>query len=73
MLEFGLSLPNRGVLFGATSPEEMINLAERADRSGAFDSVWVGDGLISKPRLDWLVLLSALAARPEPVRLGCAA
>lgn len=70
MVEFGLSLPNRGVLFGATSPEEMIGLAERADRSGMFDSVWVGDGLISKPRLDSLVSLSALAARTKRVRLG---
>ena len=39
---FGLSLPNRGVLFGATSTDELLELAAAADASGAFDSVWVG-------------------------------
>jgi alkanesulfonate monooxygenase SsuD/methylene tetrahydromethanopterin reductase-like flavin-dependent oxidoreductase (luciferase family) len=67
---FGLSLPNRGVLFGATSVDELIELAERAEASGAFDSVWVGDSLFAKPRLESLVLLSAIAARTRRVRLG---
>src|SRR5262245_30105026 len=67
---FGLSLPNRGVLFGATSVDELIEVAEAAEASGAFDSVWVGDSLFAKPRLESLVLLSALAARTRRVRLG---
>src|SRR5262245_51384211 len=67
---FGLSLPNRGVLFGATSVYELIELAEAAEASGAFDSVWVGDSLFAKPRLDSLVLLSAIAASAQRVRLG---
>jgi alkanesulfonate monooxygenase SsuD/methylene tetrahydromethanopterin reductase-like flavin-dependent oxidoreductase (luciferase family) len=66
----GLSLPNRGVLFGATSVDEMYSLTERAERSGYFGSVWVGDGLIAKPRLEATEMLSALAARTEKVRLG---
>jgi len=48
----GLSLPNRGVLFGATTVEELLELPELAESSGAFTSVWVGDGLIAKPRLE---------------------
>jgi alkanesulfonate monooxygenase SsuD/methylene tetrahydromethanopterin reductase-like flavin-dependent oxidoreductase (luciferase family) len=67
---FGLSLPNRGVLFGATSVDELLDLAAEADASGAFDSVWVGDSLFAKPRLESLVLLSAIAARTRRVRLG---
>jgi alkanesulfonate monooxygenase SsuD/methylene tetrahydromethanopterin reductase-like flavin-dependent oxidoreductase (luciferase family) len=67
---FGLSLPNRGVLFGATSTDELLELAAAADASGAFDSVWVGDSLFAKPRLESLVLLSAIAARTRRVRLG---
>lgn len=66
----GLSLPNRGVLFGATSVDEIYSLTEWAEHSGYFDSVWVGDGLIAKPRLEAIAMLSALAARTERVRLG---
>jgi alkanesulfonate monooxygenase SsuD/methylene tetrahydromethanopterin reductase-like flavin-dependent oxidoreductase (luciferase family) len=67
---FGLSLPNRGVLFGATSTDELLEIAAEADASGAFDSVWVGDSLFAKPRLEALVLLAAIAARTRRVRLG---
>lgn len=66
----GLSLPNRGLLFDAITIPEMYQLAERADRSGLFDSVWVGDGLIAKPRLESVTALAALAARTTRVRLG---
>jgi alkanesulfonate monooxygenase SsuD/methylene tetrahydromethanopterin reductase-like flavin-dependent oxidoreductase (luciferase family) len=67
---YGLSLPNRGVLFGATSVDELLALSEQADASGAFDSIWVGDSLFAKPRLESLVLLGAIAARTRRVRLG---
>ncbi len=68
-LRFGLSLPNRAVLFGV-SPSVLIEAAEQADASGAFDSVWVGDNFLSKPRLESIVTLSALAARTRRVKLG---
>src|SRR5215813_6717339 len=67
---YGLSLPNRGVLFGATSVDELLALSEEADRSAVFDSIWVGDSLFAKPRLESLVLLAAIAARTRRVRLG---
>jgi alkanesulfonate monooxygenase SsuD/methylene tetrahydromethanopterin reductase-like flavin-dependent oxidoreductase (luciferase family) len=67
---YGLSLPNRGILFGATSVDELIELSERAEASGAFESIWVGDSIFIKPRLESLVLLSAIAARTRTVRLG---
>src|SRR5262245_23835840 len=67
---YGLSLPNRGVLFGATSVDELLEISERGEASGAFDSIWVGDSLFIKPRLESLMLLSAIAARTRRVRLG---
>jgi alkanesulfonate monooxygenase SsuD/methylene tetrahydromethanopterin reductase-like flavin-dependent oxidoreductase (luciferase family) len=67
---YGLSLPNRGILFGATSVDELLEVSERAEASGAFDSVWVGDSFFIKPRLESLMLLSAIAARTRRVRLG---
>jgi alkanesulfonate monooxygenase SsuD/methylene tetrahydromethanopterin reductase-like flavin-dependent oxidoreductase (luciferase family) len=66
---FGLTLPNRGVIIGATTVAEMLEMAEWAD-SGGWDSVWVGDSIFAKPRLDAMVLLGALAARTKRVRLG---
>jgi len=66
---FGLTLPNRGVVIGATTVPEMLEMAVWADDAG-WDSVWVGDSILAKPRLDALVLLGALAARTRRVRLG---
>src|SRR5215469_18634241 len=66
---FGLTLPNRGVIIGATTVDEMLTMAEWAESAG-WDSVWVGDSILAKPRLDAIVLLGALAARTKRVRLG---
>lgn len=68
-VSFGLSLPNRAVLFG-TPVEALLTAAERAEESGLFDSVWVGDNLLSKARLEAIVTLSAIAARTRRIRLG---
>ncbi len=69
-MKFGLTLPNRGVLFGAITAEQMLEIAEIADRSGLFQSIWVGDSLFGKPRMESITLLSGLAARTKHVRLG---
>src|SRR5712691_4379489 len=66
---FGLTLPNRGLIIGATTVPEMLEVAEMAESAG-WDSVWVGDSIFAKPRLDAIVLLGALAARTKRVRLG---
>ena len=67
---WGLSLPNRGVLFGLTTVDDLFASATLAEESGVFESVWVGDSFIHKPRLDSIVMLSNLAARTRRVRLG---
>jgi alkanesulfonate monooxygenase SsuD/methylene tetrahydromethanopterin reductase-like flavin-dependent oxidoreductase (luciferase family) len=69
-MKFGLTLPNRGVLFGVTTPEQMLQMAEIADQSDVFQSVWVGDSLLGKPRMESIALLSGVAARTKRVRLG---
>jgi alkanesulfonate monooxygenase SsuD/methylene tetrahydromethanopterin reductase-like flavin-dependent oxidoreductase (luciferase family) len=68
----GLGLPNRGVLLGLTSIDEMLELAELADRSEHLDSVWVSDSLLAKPRPEAITLLAAIAARTARVRIGTA-
>ena len=41
-----------------------------AEASGAFDTLWVGDSLLAKPRLEAVTLLGALAGVTRRVRLG---
>jgi len=71
-MELGLTLPNRGVLFGATTVDEMLELAEAGEHSGVFGSIWVGDSIMAKPRLESLTLLAAIAARTRRAKLGAA-
>ena len=68
--KFGLSLSNRAVVFGWSGIGELLDAAKIAEDSGYFDGIWTGDNLLSKPRLDALVLLSAIAARTQKVKLG---
>jgi alkanesulfonate monooxygenase SsuD/methylene tetrahydromethanopterin reductase-like flavin-dependent oxidoreductase (luciferase family) len=69
-VKWGISLPNRGALFGLTAVDELIETAVIAEQSGAFESVWFGDSLIHKPRLEAITMLAAVATRTQKVRLG---
>src|SRR5215467_6413733 len=69
-IRWGLSLPNRGALFGLTSIDELIAAAMLAEESAVFESVWFGDSLIHKPRLESITMLSAVATHTKKVRLG---
>lgn len=71
-MKVGLTLPASAINFGATSPAQLIEMAEIADRSGLIQSIWVGDSLLAKPRMESLVLLSALASHTNRVRIGAA-
>jgi alkanesulfonate monooxygenase SsuD/methylene tetrahydromethanopterin reductase-like flavin-dependent oxidoreductase (luciferase family) len=48
----------------------MLAAAELVDESECFDSVWVGDNFLPKPRLEAVVSLAAIAARTKRVKLG---
>ena len=69
-IRFGFTIPQRGVLFGVGSWNDMLSLATAADRSPFFDSVWVGDSIMAKPRPESLTLLGALSSVTQRVRLG---
>jgi len=69
-ISFGLTLPQRGVFFGVASWPDMLKMAQDAERSGAFDSIWVGDSVMAKPRPESIALLGALSAATERMRLG---
>ncbi len=69
-VKWGISLPNRGALFGLTDVDELIQTAVAAEQSGVFESVWFGDSLIHKPRLEAITMLAAVATHTKKVRLG---
>ena len=68
--KFGLSLSTRAVLFDWGTMDDVLDMAEIAETSDMFHGVWVGDNLLSKPRVEAIVTLSALAARTKRVKLG---
>ena len=68
--KFGISLSNRSVLFDWATTEDLLSAAQTAEESGFFHGVWVGDNFLSKPRLDSIVTLSAIATRTREVKLG---
>lgn len=73
MASWGLLLPTREVIMAQGPPDltKIIDLAELAEGLG-FDSVWVGDSILARPRLEALTTLAAVAARTGQVKLGTA-
>lgn len=71
-LHIGYLLPTReAVMEGRPQAGPLIKLAERAEQLG-YDSVWVGDSLLARPRHEPLTLLAAVSGRTRRVRLGTA-
>ena len=70
---FGYLLPTREVVMAPGDPDfaSMIDLAETAEGHG-FASVWCGDSVLARPRLEALSTLAAIAGRTQRVKLGTA-
>jgi probable F420-dependent oxidoreductase len=73
MTAFGFLLPTREIVMNQEVPDfrQILDLAEQAEALG-FDSVWVGDSVLARPRFEALTTLAAVAARTQRVRLGTA-
>lgn len=73
--KIGVLLGTRGLVMKAqregrpADADVMLDLAERTEAAG-LDSVWVGDSLVSKPRLEPIAAMAAIAARTSRVRIG---
>jgi alkanesulfonate monooxygenase SsuD/methylene tetrahydromethanopterin reductase-like flavin-dependent oxidoreductase (luciferase family) len=71
-INFGILLPTReAIMTGRADPSSLFRIAERTEALG-FQSVWVGDSLTARPRIDALTTLAAVGARTQQVRLGTA-
>src|SRR5947207_3117044 len=71
-VRIGYLLPTREqVMQGRPEAALLLALAERAEGLG-YDSIWVGDSILARPRHEPLTLLSAVAARTRKAELGTA-
>ncbi len=73
-LHFGINVNTRvPILYPEVySESDLLALAETVEAEG-YDSVWVGDSMFQKSRLEAFTTLAAIAARTERVQLGTAA
>ena len=70
--KIGYLLPTREqIMEGRPDAAPLLALAARAEALG-YDSVWVGDSLLARPRHDPLTLLAGVAGRVPRVALGTA-
>ncbi|MGD0430196.1 MAG: LLM class flavin-dependent oxidoreductase [Acetobacteraceae bacterium] len=70
--KLGYLLPTREqIMEGKPDAASLLALAARAEAEG-FDSVWVGDSVLARPRHDPLTLLAGVAGRVPRVQLGTA-
>ena len=69
---FGYLLPTREqIMEGRPDATSLLRLAGRAEALG-YDSVWVGDSVLARPRHDPLTLLAGVAGAVPRVALGTA-
>lgn len=74
-INLGIMLPTRNVVTSSGSPTDAMQALIRSacllDKLG-YDSVWVGDSLLGRPRPEPLTVLAAFAAATSSIRLGTA-
>jgi alkanesulfonate monooxygenase SsuD/methylene tetrahydromethanopterin reductase-like flavin-dependent oxidoreductase (luciferase family) len=71
-VRIGYLLPSReSVMEGRPEAEPLMQLATQAEQLG-YDSVWVGDSLLARPRHEPITLLAGVAGRTRRVGLGTA-
>lgn len=69
----GILLPTREqAIVGQMAADPLLEFARQAELLG-FDSLWTGDSLVARPRLDPIVVLAAAAAATERITIGTAA
>lgn len=71
--QLGVLLPTREMAIGGRySMEQLLDFARAAEDIG-FDSLWAGDSLTARPRLNPLIVLACAAAVTRRITLGTAA
>lgn len=70
---FGYLLPTREIVMSQSVPDcgKILELAKRAESLG-FDSLWAGDSVLARPRLEPLTTLASVAPVAPRIKLGTA-
>jgi alkanesulfonate monooxygenase SsuD/methylene tetrahydromethanopterin reductase-like flavin-dependent oxidoreductase (luciferase family) len=72
-MEAGVLLPTREMaIAGRTDARALIAFARRVEELG-FRSIWAGDSLTARPRVEPIAVLAAVAAATERLTIGTAA
>ena len=72
--KFGVLLPTRGVILAKTAIPDLspvFDLATQVEK-GPYDSVWIGDSVTAKSRLEVISTLGALAVKTKRLKIGTA-
>ena len=70
--EIGILLPTREIIFADKPPanaNEIFDIARCAEINH-IDSLWVGDSILAKPRIDPLITLSSIATITKKIKIG---
>ena len=71
-IKIGYLLPTReNIMEGRPAAAPILSLAAKAERLG-YDSIWIGDSVLARPRHDPITLMAAVAARTSKVKIGTA-
>ncbi|MCH7569876.1 MAG: LLM class flavin-dependent oxidoreductase, partial [Deltaproteobacteria bacterium] len=71
-VNFGILLPTRGVLLAQKERPDLrpiFDMAETVEKAG-YHSIWIGDSVTAKPRLETLSTLGALAVKTKNIKIG---
>jgi probable F420-dependent oxidoreductase len=74
-IKFGYLVPTRDAVMrapdGRADIRRMLDLAVRSEQMG-YDSLWIGDSLLARPRFEALTTLAAISALTKKIELGTA-
>jgi probable F420-dependent oxidoreductase len=67
----GLLLPSRDAVALGRPAQTIVDMAVEAEAAG-YDSIWLGESVVARPRYDPMVMLAAIAMRTERIAMGTA-
>ena len=69
-IQIGINVNTRApIILKDYTVKDLVHLGERVEEAG-YHSAWVGDSLVSKPRLEPLTTMAAIGSRTSKIKLG---